>query len=336
MKKIAVCIPSYNESENIVNITKQIDEALTVLDGNYISYIVNADNNSPDQTNKLFSKVVTKHQKISLLNDKKGKGINVISFFKWACEKQIDYAFTIDADLKSFKQNWLSLMLNKLENGDDFVLPLYYRRKEEGNTTNHFIVPILYAIYGKFIRQPIGGDYAFNMHFMQSVLKENISNYVLQYGIDIFLVINAIVKNFHISQVFLGEKIHGLSYHKMLDIFEGVVNGFIESYRILPPQKSNKEVIKYEIFKQNEQAWEYKDEFKKIYRDYLQDISYDAAEILWYNTLEKFIANVSNDNIEEMKRNFILRVYTFWNEVDKEKDLCWENRIIDCCKKVGE
>ena len=65
-KKIAVCLPSYNESENISNITLIVDKALKKYN-NYETYIVNADSASTDSTNEIFNNTLTESKKISLI-----------------------------------------------------------------------------------------------------------------------------------------------------------------------------------------------------------------------------------------------------------------------------
>ncbi len=55
-KKVCVCLPSYNEAENIEFITTKVDKALKKLKNEYECIIVNADNNSVDGTNKIFQK----------------------------------------------------------------------------------------------------------------------------------------------------------------------------------------------------------------------------------------------------------------------------------------
>jgi hypothetical protein len=259
-------------------------------------------------------------------------------------KENFDYGITIDADLKSFDGNWLVRMVNELEKGADFVTPLYYRRKEEGNTTNHFIVPILYATYGKFIRQPIGGDYAFDLQYVKEVLKQNFTENILKYGIDIFLVINAIVGNFKINEVYLGEKIHSVSYFKMTSIFEGVLNGFIESYEMLPPTRKELEKIDYQIFARNEKAWEYKDSFKSVYHDIIsnyayQELNYEEIKEKWFNSLANLVIklpNITLDEVAELEKLFLLRVISFWDEVNINDNNLWEQEIIESCNKIGE
>ena len=44
MKKIAVCVPTYNESDIIETTVKKIDNGLQYYDSTYETYIVNCDN----------------------------------------------------------------------------------------------------------------------------------------------------------------------------------------------------------------------------------------------------------------------------------------------------
>ena len=69
----------------------------------------------------------------------------------------------VDSDLRSITPEWLELLLKPvLEDGVDFVAPLYHRHKYDGTITNSIIYPLTRALYGKRVRQPIGGDFGFS------------------------------------------------------------------------------------------------------------------------------------------------------------------------------
>ncbi len=342
MKKLAICLPSYNESENIRNITKQIDIALCSINDNYDCIIVNCDNNSPDKTNDIFNSVHTSNKKISIVTKSVGKGVNIYNFLRFCQKNNIDYGITIDTDTKSFNSLWIINILKGLEQGYDFTCPLYVRNKEEGNTTNHFAVLVLYSIYGKFIRQPIGGDYGFNKRFINIVLNQKFTNDILKYGIDIFLVVTAIVFNLKIKEVLLGEKKHGLSYYKMDIIFEGVVKGFIDTYKQYQV-RLEKEKIKYTPFVIKNNKWPYRECFDKIYSQYLKkynftDENYYLIEKEWLSKIQYFIENpldIKKDFIEKLKYLFILRTVSFWDKVDLDNNEKWEQIIINNCLEIG-
>ena len=247
MDKIAICLPTYNEAKNIENITKQVDNSLSRLN-NYKSVIVNCDNTSPDETNKIFNLVKTKHKKVSILTSKIGKGQNIINFINYCEINKIDYAFTIDADLKSFEANWIPKMLNELIDDEDFVCPLYKRSRYEGNTTNHFAVPVIYCLYSKIIRQPIGGDYAFNSRFINTFNYYEKTASIKKYGIDIFMLMCALQNNLKISQIELGHKIHASSVEKVEKIFLDVANAVKECITILNYGANDKYDVYDEFF----------------------------------------------------------------------------------------
>lgn len=77
------------------------------------------------------------------------------------------------------------------------------------------MVPALYALTGKKIRQPIGGDYAFNSKYVDLFLQQEISDKIKSYGVDIFMVSLVFKYNLNYSQVKLGKKVHSLSYNKI-------------------------------------------------------------------------------------------------------------------------
>ena len=342
-KKIAVCLPTYNESENIIKITTSIDISLKKFCDKYECYIVNADNNSNDCTNDIFNNVVTFNKKISIISNEIGKGYNIKNFLLFCKNYDIDFAITIDADLKSFNETWIYKMIFFLENNYDFVVPNYYRPLYEGNTTNHFAVPVIYLFYGRFIRQPIGGEYAFNKKYINKILKMNFSDKLLKYGIDIFMVVTAIVNNFNIIQVDYGVKIHNDSYYKMKNIFEDVVLGFCETYKLYSQkfnQNMKEEEIVYTIKKSKMQKFKYRDffngEFSNLLDKYHIINDYETIRSKWLDYLVKFIEimpNIDARFINDFKNYFMLYCVSFWDK--NEKNINWENEIIYNVERVA-
>ena len=343
MKKIAICLPSYNEHKNIKKITKNIDKALNLINTNYKCFIVNCDNNSPDKTNYIFKTTNTTNQKISILTSKKGKGENIYNFLKFCHQEDIDYAITIDTDTKSFHASWLIRILKVLTTGVDFTYPLYIREKEEGNTTNHFVTLMLYKIYGKFIRQPLGGDYGFTKDYINKILTITPTDNILKYGIDIFLVISAISNNFNMQEVFLGYKKHNPSYHKMLSIFDNVVKGFIDTYNLYPTHLPKKP-INYTPFVLSNKVWPYRSYFDSLYQEYLtkhafKTTDYFLIEEKWLEKLTYFANNINaldEEFLINLKEHFLIRSVSFWDRVNLENNKKWEEIIIKNCLKLGE
>jgi hypothetical protein len=70
----------------------------------------------------------------------------------------------VNSDLRSITADWVKYLLDPvMENGCQFVAPLYIRHKYDGTITNNIVYNLTRALYGKRIRQPMGGDFAISM-----------------------------------------------------------------------------------------------------------------------------------------------------------------------------
>lgn len=216
---IAVIIPSLNEEKNISKVTKLADEGVVKYFSKYRTDIVNADSDSLDETVHIFKKVSTKSKKISIINKKRGKGVNIYASLKKTFNDN-DYFLTLDADVKSGKISWVKNFLDPIINEEyDLVVPIYTRNRFEGNTTNHFSSPITFAVFGIDILQPIAGDFSFNKKVATNLIRNFNIESDFQYGIDALLVTLAVLNKFKIKQIFLGKKIHNPSFEKIYPIF---------------------------------------------------------------------------------------------------------------------
>lgn len=234
--KIAICLPSYNEAGNIQNITRVVDQGLTdlLLEKNDVeTVIVNVDSNSSDNTNGLFEETETTHQKHSIIvAGEGGKGKNILEFCSYATKNAIDYCITIDTDITSANPDWVAkLLLPMINDGAVYVTPLYQRSRFEGSSTNHFSFPIIYALTGQIIRQPIAGDFGFTLQLARDILDSDFSNSeaVQKYGIDIFMTVTAVRTGKYIANVDLGKKIHAPSFNKLEYMFPQIAASVLMS-----------------------------------------------------------------------------------------------------------
>jgi len=116
----------------------------------------------------------------------------------------------VDSDLRSITPEWMDLLLRPIyEEGFDYVAPLYGRHKFDGTITNSIVYLLTRALYGKRIRQPIGGDFGFSGKLARFYLTKDVwGTDVARFGIDIWMTTLAIAEGFKVCQVYLGAKIH--------------------------------------------------------------------------------------------------------------------------------
>lgn len=326
MKKIAVCIPSYNESHIISDTLRKVDQELIKYQSKgYEVIIINYDNDSPDKTSEIFKNTNTQCPKKSIINKKKGKGINLLKFFKYCHDNDIDYAITLDADVKSMKPNWITKFLEPLILEDyDYVTPIYKRSRYEGSTTNHFAYPIIYATTGYSIRQPIAGDFSFNKNFINTILKYPTCLETEKYGIDIFMTLIACYNNLKITQIKLDKKLHNPSYNKMENMFQEVLKSFLYTWSNLefnPQLITNKNIENYDCIISS-RKFSHKKKAKEMLDTYSQKISIKDIDIetLWIDKLYNLITNpnsIKEKELEEILNIFIIRATSFWLKSEK-------------------
>jgi hypothetical protein len=116
----------------------------------------------------------------------------------------------VDSDLRSITPEWIELLVKPvLEAGFDYVAPLYHRHKFDGTITNSIVYPLTRALYGRRVRQPIGGDFGFSGKLAQFYLTKDVwESDVARFGIDIWMTTTALANDFKVAQSFLGAKIH--------------------------------------------------------------------------------------------------------------------------------
>ncbi len=210
--RVMVGIPSYNNADTIGFVVKQAAEGLKKYFGGGI--IANADGGSKDGTREVVMKTSVP------------EGVEVMSFvYKWpipgkgsamkelmelAREKGVDVLVFVDSDLRSITPEWIYKFAKPIEDGYDFVAPLYIRHKYDGTITNNIAYPMTASLYGYNVRQPIGGDFGISAKLFDVYLadEEVWKTDVARFGVDIFLTTTALAEGFRVIQTALGLKIH--------------------------------------------------------------------------------------------------------------------------------
>jgi hypothetical protein len=221
---LLVGIPSFNNARTIAHVVRAATAGLAKHFPGRKAVLVNSDGGSSDGTPEVVAaaeigeparllvahelspvqKIVTPYHGIP------GKGSAFRTIFAIAERARAKACAVVDADLRSITPGWMELLLAPvLQQGFDFVAPLYLRHKYDGTITNSIVYPMTRALYGKEVRQPIGGDFGFSgrlaTHYAaQPVWESNVA----RFGIDIWMTTTALAGDFRVCEAFLGAKIH--------------------------------------------------------------------------------------------------------------------------------
>ena len=210
---IVVGIPCYNNEQTIAHVIRMVTHGLAKHYKDKRSVIHIADGGSTDDTREVAKEFEIKpwQEKItSIYRGPGGKGTALRSIFETAERLKVSACAVVDSDLRSITSDWIKYLVDPvLEKGCQFVAPVYLRHKYDGTITNNIVYNLTRALYGRRIRQPIGGDFALSRDVAKFYIEQDVwDTDVAHYGIDIWMTTNAITQGFRICQSNLGVKIH--------------------------------------------------------------------------------------------------------------------------------
>ncbi len=221
---IVVGIPSFNNARTIGHVVRAVSAGLDKYFPDLRALIVNSDGGSKDGTREALlsaqvdgdALLIVSHrvhpiQRISTPYDGiPGKGSAFRTIFEAARQSRAKACVVVDADLRSIAPHWIELLAKPvLEREFDYIAPYYLRHKYDGTITNGIVYPLTRALFGKRVRQPIGGDFGFSGKLAASFLEKDVwETDVARFGVDIWMTTTAIAEGFRIGQAYLGAKLH--------------------------------------------------------------------------------------------------------------------------------
>jgi glycosyltransferase involved in cell wall biosynthesis len=210
---ILVGIPCYNNEKTIPHVIQMVTHGLEKYYRDYRNVILIADGGSTDDTREAAQEFQVKpwqEKVVSIYRGPAGKGTALRSVFEAARSLQVRACAVVDADLRSITSDWIEYLLDPVINkGYQFVAPVYLRHKYDATITNNIVYNLTRSLYGRRIRQPIGGDFAFSREVAKFYTEQDVwETDVARYGIDIWMTTTAITQNFKLCQSNLGVKIH--------------------------------------------------------------------------------------------------------------------------------
>lgn len=220
---ILVGIPSYNNARTVGRVVHAVAAGLAKYFPEARAVLVNSDGGSSDGTPDAVEKSTVDlqsilvahrvnpiHKIVTPYHGIPGKGSAFRLIFDIAKDLKAKACAVVDADLRSITPDWIELLLRPvLKEGYDYVAPYYRRHKYDGTITNSIVYPLTRSLYGKRIRQPIGGEFGFSGDLAAYFRDQDVwGTDVARYGIDIWMTTTAIARGSRICQAYLGAKIH--------------------------------------------------------------------------------------------------------------------------------
>ena len=185
MPRTLICMPTYNEAENIRPIIQAIHEVVPEVE------ILVIDDNSPDGTGDIADELSERDERVHVLHrtEKAGLGQAYIAGFRWALERDYDRVVEMDADF-SHQPKYLPEMIGQL---DDYDVVVGSRYVAGGGTEDWGVVRKIisrgggmYArtILGMDVQDLTAGFVAWRAEVLEDIDLDDVeaSGYVFQIG----------------------------------------------------------------------------------------------------------------------------------------------------------
>ncbi|MEW5702297.1 MAG: glycosyltransferase [Candidatus Zixiibacteriota bacterium] len=210
---IVVGIPCYNSERTIGHVIEMVSQGLWHHYSERDAVILVADGGSTDDTRETAARVPLEPRQerlVSIYRGIGGKGTALRSIFEAGERLGARACMVVDSDLRSITGDWVRRLLEPvLNDGYDFVAPIYTRHKYDGTITNNIVYNLTRALYGRRIRQPIGGDFAFSRACSGYFMRQQIwDTDIARFGIDIWMTTGALITGARVCQARLGVKVH--------------------------------------------------------------------------------------------------------------------------------
>ena len=131
------------------------------------------------------------------------------SVFASADKLQARGCCVIASKHESEKPGWIWQLAQPLfDNEVDLVLPHYARRKFEGLLNNSIIAPLMRALYGKRVSNPMGPDFALSRRLIQTMLEDKAGGNGNRRHPLASLTSTALCENLKVTEMHLGARIY--------------------------------------------------------------------------------------------------------------------------------
>jgi len=200
--KLCIVFPARNESQTIGQCVE------TAKKSKYEPEILVVDGNSSDKT-----KVEAKSAGAIVIKQSRGifpaKGIAMKDGLKEAFSRGADCIMFLDADIVNLTPEWIDLLAEPvIEKACDMSRGYYQRADYDGAVTKLVAKPLAWVFFPEVFHfeQPLSGEICATAELFKDLFMSR--DWPDGWGIDIWLLIEATMKNYDIVEVYLGTKVH--------------------------------------------------------------------------------------------------------------------------------
>jgi hypothetical protein len=216
---VLIGVPSYNNARTIRTVLDAIRDGLAKHLGHVRAALINSDGGSTDETPNLIAdldwdipRVLAQHDSTPAerlappYHGVPGRAAAQRGILEAARRLEVKACVLVGADCRSMTPDWIDgLTRPVLEARADYVTSLWERQRYDGTLTSGLLSPLLRALYGKRVRQPLGGPNGLSGRLVAHLCDEDVwTTEAVSQGIDLWTFATVATEHFAISEVWLG------------------------------------------------------------------------------------------------------------------------------------
>jgi glucosyl-3-phosphoglycerate synthase len=207
-----VIFPARNEGKTIAECVE------TARKSKFKPEIMVVDGNSGDNTKKEArdaGAIVVRQSK----NIYPAKGTAMRDGVKEAIKRGAEQILFLDADIINLTPEWIDLLAEPvIEKACDMSRGYYRRAEYDGAVTKLVAKPLSGVFFPEIshFNQPLSGEICATAELFKTLLKSR--DWPDGWGVDIWLLIESAMRDFHIDEIYLGTKVHTSRQEYLVDV----------------------------------------------------------------------------------------------------------------------
>jgi len=247
---VLVGVPTLNNAATVGGVVRAVHQAFSRYFPRDRTVLINSDGGSDDgspaivrdgavddpDTFTVSHSLRTVHRISTPYHGVPGKGSALRQILAAADLTQARAVAVLDADVSSVTPEWVASLIRPVrEQQFDYVTPIYPRHPLDGPLVTQMIRPLVDAVYGWRIREPLAAEFGCSHAFVTHCLDQDIwSDPLARYGIDLWITGAALAGGFRCCETPLGTRQTGggarLGFQELFQQVVGAAFGCIESH----------------------------------------------------------------------------------------------------------
>ena len=217
-RPIVLGLLTYNNAATVTSVARTGYRGLSRSFPNVPMAIVNVDAGSTDGTTESLAALglptaLTRHE--SPLTERTmvpfhgvpGRGLALQTILQATRRLDARAIVLVEADVTSVTEEWVERLARPVwEDTADLVLPAYVRHRYDGTITNLLLAPLVRALYGRRLRQPLAGSLAMSGRLAEHLLLHPGWRWTGRDLADLWIIGSAIADGFAVWEAWLGPR----------------------------------------------------------------------------------------------------------------------------------